>query len=86
MRRATMAERATRKLLADYGIDLRTPPAIERFARVNGVSIEEVTRAVDNVYELCADRGVNPTTEAIVDALGTVAAFHKAGEEMRGAQ
>lgn len=74
---------ASQALLAAAGITRAPHPAVVHFARTNGISVPEVEAMVDEVHGMCAEQGVDASVEALIDALGTVVAFHKAGEEIR---
>lgn len=74
---------ASPSLLATAGITREPHPAVVHFAKTNGISVLEVEAMVDEVGGMCAEQGVDASVEALIDALGKVVAFHKAGEEIR---
>lgn len=58
-------------------------PEIAMFARLNGYSIAEVERVVDDVIASSDGRRQHVTTEAIVDALRQIEAVKAYGEELK---
>lgn len=61
-------------------------PEIVKFARLNGYSIAEVERVVDDVIASSDGRRQHVTTEAIVDALRQIEAVKAYGEELKAEQ
>ncbi len=70
------------ELLEELGL-ADVHPDIVHFARLNGYSIAEVERVVDEVIAASDGRQQHVTTEAVVDALRQIEAVKAYGEELK---
>jgi hypothetical protein len=72
-----------RNICREIGVRSGVHPATEHFAKVNGLDIGDANDMVDHVFDLMERDGKQPSLGPVLEGLGQVMAFQRAGEELR---